>query len=42
MPRADKAAAKNQNDVKIDNLQSRHTLHQPELVQDDRDDNRDE
>jgi|HubBroStandDraft_6_1064221.scaffolds.fasta_scaffold1814781_2 hypothetical protein len=33
-----KTAAKNKNDVEIDNPQSRRTLHQPELIEDDRDD----
>src|SRR6516164_6259805 len=42
MSGADKAAAKNQNDVEIDNPQSGHTLDQPELIKDDRDDDRDE
>src|SRR6516225_5814362 len=42
MSGADKAAAKNENDVEIDNSQSGNTLYQPELVEDDRDDDRDE
>src|SRR6516162_2600513 len=41
MSGADKPAAKNQNDVEIDDPQSRHALHQSELVEDDRDDDRD-
>ena len=42
MSGADKAAAKNKNDIEIDNPQSGHTLHQPELIEDDRHDDRDE
>src|ERR1700756_2453244 len=42
MSGADKTAAKNKNDVEIDNPQRRHTLHQPELIEDDCDDDRDE
>ena len=42
MSSTDKAAAKNKNDVEIDNPQSRRTLHQPEMIEDDRDDDRDE
>src|SRR5271169_1107125 len=42
MSGANKAAAKNENDVEIDNPQSGHTLDQPELVKNDRDDDRDE
>src|ERR1700732_1217969 len=39
---ANKAAAKNQNDFEIDNPQNGHTLDQPELIKDDRDDDCDE
>jgi hypothetical protein len=38
MSGANKAAAKNQNDVEIDNPQSGHPLDQPELIKDDGDD----
>ena len=42
MSGTDKTAAKNKNDIEIDNPQSRRTLHQPELIEDDRDDDGDE
>src|SRR5215472_788169 len=42
MSGADEPAAKNENNVEIDDPQSRQALHQPELVKDDRDDDRDE
>src|SRR4029077_5303147 len=42
MSGTDKTAAKNKNDMEIDNPQSRRTLHQPELIEDDRDDDPDE
>src|SRR5271169_5562365 len=42
MSSADHAAAKNQNDVKVDNPQSRHALCQPELIEDDCDNDGDE
>src|SRR5215472_8679035 len=42
MSGADEPAAKNENNVEIDDPQSRQALHQPELVEDDRDDDRDE
>src|SRR5271163_1815901 len=42
MSGTDKTAAKNQNDVEINNPQSRHALHQPKLIEDDRDNDRDE
>ena len=42
MSGANKAAAKNKNDIEIDHPKSGCTLHQPELIEDDRDDDRDE
>src|SRR5215471_18303340 len=37
MSGADKPAAKNENDVKIDNPQRGYTLHQPKPIENDRD-----
>src|SRR6516225_6790886 len=42
MSGADKAAAKDQNDVEIDNPQSCHALNQPQSMEDDRDNDCDE
>src|SRR5262245_61980168 len=40
MSSADKAAAKDQDDVEIDDSQSGYALHQPKPMEDDRDDDR--
>src|SRR5262249_12544809 len=42
MSGADESAAKNQNDVEINDPQRGYTLHQPQPMEDDRDNDRDE